>query len=113
MTINDGYFHSDGGDARDARYGLNISENPNGNITISGGTFTTKSTTNNAIGGVDITYGSILSDSPAARAEVTYGNNSNSTYASDANTYITYVIEEGALWWRETYYAHTVNVFHD
>lgn len=113
LTINDGYFHSDGGDARDARYGLNISENPNGNITISGGTFTTGSENNNAISGVDITYGSILSDSPAARAEVTYGNNSNSTYASDANTYITYVIEEGALWWRETYYAHTVNVFHD
>lgn len=87
LTINDGYFHSDGGDARDARYGLNISENPNVNITISGGTFTTKSTTNNAIGGVDITYGSILSD--GAQAVVTYRNGNTDTYGSEDRTYIT------------------------
>ncbi len=107
LTIKGGNFEGS------QRSGLYFAVNPGNSVQISGGTFTTKSTTNNAISGVDITYGSILSDSPAARAEVTYGNNSNSTYASGANTYITYVIEEGALWWRETYYAHTVNVFHD
>lgn len=87
LTINDGYFHSDGGDARDARYGLNISENPNGNITISGGTFTTGSENNNAISGVRITYVSILSD--GAQAVVTYRNGNTDTYGSEDRTYIT------------------------
>ena len=107
LTIKGGNFEGS------QRSGLYFAVNPGNSVQISGGTFTTKSTTNNAISGVDITYGSILSDSPAARAEVTYGNNSNSTYASDANTYITYVIEEGAWYDRIYYYAHTVNVFHD
>lgn len=103
-----------GGEFKGTRSGLYFNAVPtNYNVQISGGTFTTSSENNNAISGVDITYGSILSDSPAARAEVTYGNNSNSTYASDANTYITYVIEEGAWYDRTYYYAHTVNVFHD
>ena len=107
LTIKGGNFEGS------QRSGLYFAVNPGNSVQISGGTFTTKSTTNNAISGVDITYGSILSDSPAARAEVTYGNNSNSTYASGANTYITYVIEEGAWYDRIYYYAHTVNVFHD
>lgn len=107
LTIKGGNFEGS------QRSGLYFAVNPGNSVQISGGTFTTKSTTNNAISGVDITYGSILSDLPAARAEVTYGNNSNSTYASDANTYITYVIEEGAWYDRTYYYAHTVNVFHD
>ena len=103
-----------GGEFKGTRSGLYFNAVPtNYNVQISGGTFTTSSENNNAISGVDITYGSILSDSPAARAEVTYGNNSNSTYASNANTYITYVIEEGAWYDRIYYYAHTVNVFHD
>lgn len=77
LKILDGTFKAVGSDTRDARAGLNLDAGESPRVTISGGTFETDSTDDNAIRANSdrVTYGAILEDS--AVATVTYRRNNH------------------------------------
>lgn len=108
LIIKGGTFKADEGasDSRDARAWLNLDAGASPQVTISGGTFETDSTDDNAIRANSdrVTYGAILEDS--AVATVTYRSGDPETETGDSTTRV-----NDTKWvWFRTYHVSKVEV---
>ena len=106
LKILDGTFKAVGSDTRDARAGLNLDAGESPRVTISGGTFETDSTDDNAIRANSdrVTYGAILEDS--AVATVTYRSGDSETETGDS----TIRVNDTKEGWFRTYHVLKVEV---
>ena len=107
LIIKGGTFKADEGasDSRDARAWLNLDSGASPDVKISGGTFETDSTDDNAIrANSDVTYGDILEAS--AVATVTYRNGDPETETGDSTTRVN---DTKGVWFR-TYHVSKVEV---
>lgn len=106
LKILDGTFKAVGSDTRDARAGLNLDAGESPRVTISGGTFETDSTDDNAIRANSdrVTYGAILEDS--AVATVTYRSGDPETETGDSTTRV----NDTKGGWFRTYHVSKVEV---
>lgn len=108
LEILGGTFKADedASDSRDARAGLNLDAGASPQVTISGGTFETDSTDDNAIRANSdrVTYGAILEDS--AEAKVTYRSGDHETETGDSTTRV----NDTKGGWFRTYHVSKVEV---
>ena len=107
LEILGGTFKADedASDSRDARAGLNLDSGASPDVKISGGTFETDSTDDNAIrANSDVTYGDILEAS--AVATVTYRSGDPETETGDSTTRV----NDTKGGWFRTYHVSKVEV---